>query len=248
MTRQSPAIQFTNVSKYFFLNQGRTVLSNRIASWLGEPHSDCRFVALKGVTFQVAKGEAVGIVGPNGAGKSTLLSLVSGIAEPDSGRVVVSGTVAPLLELGSGFHPDLTGVENLQLNASLLGFSKRRVKEMYTEIVEFAGIGDFIHRPLRTYSAGMVMRLAFSIAINMDPDILVIDEILAVGDAAYQEKSFGRILELHKAGKTLLIVSHSAGMIRQLCDRAIWLEKGQIKMDGKTCEVLETYLGVAKKT
>ena len=184
------------------------------------------------------------VLGSNGAGKSTLLSLVAGLSRPDAGSIAVNGRIAALLELGSGFHPDLTGAENITLNASLLGLSRRRTAELFDEIVEFAGIGEeFIEEPLRTYSTGMMMRLAFSVAINMDPEVLLVDEVLAVGDSAFQEKCFAKIHDFRKAGKSLLCVSHAAGMIQQLCDHAIWLDHGEVVMNGGINEVLEAYNG-----
>jgi ABC-type polysaccharide/polyol phosphate transport system ATPase subunit len=183
------------------------------------------------------------VVGPTGAGKSTLLGLLAGLAQPDCGEITVNGRVAALLELGSGFHPDLTGAENLWLNASLLGLTRKRTEELFDTIVEFAGIGEFIGEPLRTYSAGMLMRLAFSVAVNTDADILVIDEILAVGDQAFQAKCFERILEFRRGSKTILCVSHSLEMLESLCDRALWLDHGEVMMDGTMRSVREAYEG-----
>lgn len=199
------------------------------------------FFALKNVTFDIREGETVGVVGRNGAGKSTLLSLVAGISYPDAGKVTVDGRVAALLELGSGFHGDLTGEENVFLNASLLGLSRARTKDKFDAIVEFSGIGDFIKEPLRTYSSGMIMRLAFSVAINVDPSFLIVDEVLAVGDSAFQAKCSQKILEFKNAGKGLLIVSHAGKTIQQLCDRAIWLDHGKLRMDGSTEHVISAY-------
>jgi lipopolysaccharide transport system ATP-binding protein len=184
------------------------------------------------------------VVGSNGAGKSTLLSLVAGLSKPDVGSIAVNGRIAALLELGSGFHHDLTGAENITLNASLLGLSRKRTAQLFDQIVEFSGIGhEFIGEPIRTYSSGMVMRLAFSVAINMDPDLLLIDEVLAVGDAAFQEKCFQKIRDFRHSGKSLLCVSHSAGMVAELCDRAIWLDHGELVMGGAISEVMEAYNG-----
>ena len=181
------------------------------------------------------------IIGGNGAGKSTLLSLVAGLSRPNEGRVSVNGKVAALLELGSGFHPDLTGRENVSLNASLLGLSRKRTEECFDAILEFSGIGDFIEEPIRTYSSGMIMRLAFSVAVNVDPDILIIDEVLAVGDQNFQTKCFEKIRGFKNAGKTLLFVSHAAEMVRQLCDQALWLHHGKAMMFGGPEEVLSAY-------
>jgi ABC-type polysaccharide/polyol phosphate transport system ATPase subunit len=200
------------------------------------------FFALRHVSFSIERGESLAVIGSNGAGKSTLLGLVAGIAQPDEGIVTVRGQVTALLELGSGFHPDLTGRENVRLNAALLGLSRKRTADAFEQIVEFSGIRDFIDEPLRTYSTGMVMRLAFSVAINRDPDILLVDEVLAVGDAAFQAKCIDKIREFRRAGKTLLCVSHTT-MIGQLCDRAIWLDHGELILSGPVPDVLEAYAG-----
>jgi ABC-type polysaccharide/polyol phosphate transport system ATPase subunit len=241
MSKKAAAIEFRNVTKTFVLNQGRAVLLSQLGQWFSKPENEQKFTALKNVSFTLYRGESLGIVGRNGAGKSTLLSLASGVALPDAGQVTVHGRIAPLLELGSGFHGDLTGAENLRLNASLLGFSRQQVAEAYDRIVEYSGIGEFIHEPLKTYSNGMIVRLAFSIAINIDPDILVVDEVLAVGDAGFQEKCLNSMQALRKKGKTLLLVSHSTQMIRQFCDRAIWMDRGEVRKNGKTEEVLAAY-------
>jgi ABC-type polysaccharide/polyol phosphate transport system ATPase subunit len=190
----------------------------------------------------VQRGESLAVIGSNGAGKSTLLGLVAGISQPDEGTVTVNGQVTALLELGSGFHPSLTGRENVRLNAALLGLSRRQTVDAFERIVEFSGIREFIDEPLRTYSTGMIMRLAFSVAVNRDPEVLLIDEILAVGDAAFQAKCIEKIHEFRNAGKTLLCVSHT-NMIGQLCDRAIWLDHGEVMLSGAVRDVLEAYAG-----
>jgi ABC-type polysaccharide/polyol phosphate transport system ATPase subunit len=236
------AIEFQGVSKSFARHGGRMLLRHRIMRWLKGEHAQ-RFYALKNVSFHVEQGEGLAVVGPNGAGKSTLLGLVAGLARPDTGTVTVNGRVVALLELGSGFHADLTGAENIRVNASLIGLSRRRTTELYERIVEFSGIQDFIDEPLRTYSSGMMMRLAFSVAIHMDPEILLVDEVLAVGDAAFQEKCFARIREFRASGKTLMFVSHSSSMVREMCDRAIWLDHGELMMTGRIGEVIEAYQG-----
>lgn len=218
------------------------LLRDRLAHWLKGRHRD-RFFALKNVSFSVEEGEGLAVVGANGAGKSTLLGLVAGLAQPDEGTLRVNGRIAALLELGSGFHPDLTGAENVRVNAALIGLSRRRTSELFDEIVDFSGIGEFIEEPLRTYSSGMVMRLAFSVAINLDPEILLVDEVLAVGDAAFQEKCFERLRQFRQAGKTLLCVSHSTVMVREMCDRAIWLDHGELMMAGLIGDVIEAYEG-----
>jgi ABC-type polysaccharide/polyol phosphate transport system ATPase subunit len=236
------AIEFQSVSKSFHRHTGRLLLRHRLAHWFRGQRGE-RFYALKNVSFELEEGEGLAVIGANGAGKSTLLGLVAGLATPDTGTVTVNGRIAALLELGSGFHPDLTGAENVRVNASLIGLSRRRTAELFDQIVEFAGIGDFIGEPLRTYSTGMIMRLAFSVAINMDPEILLIDEVLAVGDQAFQAKCFERIHRFRHAGKTLLCVSHATGMVQELCDRAIWLDRGELMMSGRIRDVIEAYEG-----
>lgn len=196
------------------------------------------FWALRDVSFEVKRGEVLGIIGHNGAGKSTLLKVISGILKPTSGSVQVNGTVVPMLELGSGFDFDLTGRENVFLNGAILGYSEQFLKEKYEEIVDFSELGQFIDVPLRNYSSGMVMRLAFSIATVVQPDILIVDEILSVGDADFQEKSKRRMLELMGGGTTVLFVSHSLGQIQEMCDRVLWLEKGSVHMLGKAEDVI----------
>lgn len=200
------------------------------------------FWALKDVSFEVNHGEAVGIVGDNGAGKSTLLGIIVGSIYPTYGRVIRNGDIGALLELGAGFHPDLTGRENIYLNASLKGLSKKEVDKKFDQIVEFSELGDFIDTSIRTYSAGMIARLGFSVATNIDFDILLIDEVLAVGDQAFQKKCMDRILGFKDEGKTILFVSHSMGAVQQLCDRAIWLERGVVKGDGETGGIIKPYI------
>jgi ABC-type polysaccharide/polyol phosphate transport system ATPase subunit len=236
------AIEFQNVSKSFLRHEGQILLRDRISSWLRQTRRE-RFYALKNVSFELAAGESLAVLGRNGAGKSTLLSLVAGLAKPDQGLIKVNGCVAPLLELGSGFHPDLTGKENVLLNAALLGFSRKRAYMQYDAIVEFSGIGDFIEEPLRTYSSGMIVRLAFSVAINLDPEILIVDEVLAVGDSAFQAKCFDWVRRFRESGKTILAVSHASQMVQQLCDRAIWLDAGELIMTGNVQDVAEAYAG-----
>ena len=199
------------------------------------------FHALKDVSFEIKKGEVVGIVGNNGAGKSTLLKVISGILCPTKGDVELSGNVVPMLELGSGFDFDLTGRENVFLNGAILGYSEAFLKSKYDEIVEFSELGEFIDIPVRNYSSGMVMRLAFSIASMVSPDILIVDEILAVGDAAFQEKSYARMMELMSHGTTVLLVSHNLDQIRGLCDRVIWLDHGNVVQIGDTQPVCDAY-------
>ena len=201
------------------------------------------FVALKNISFSIPAGQTVGVVGLNGAGKSTLLSLIVGLCPPDEGAVVVNGKVAALLQLGAGFHPDLSGRENVYMNASLLGLSAEKTEKAFDSIVDFSGVGQFIDEPLRTYSSGMYVRLAFAVAIHVDPDILIIDEVLSVGDQAFQSKCNAKILEFKQQGKTLVFVSHSAATVQSLCERALWLDHGELVMDGEAAQVLEAYEG-----
>jgi len=231
-------IRVDGVSKFFERGRGAKQILRCLC---GRGENRGRFCALKNVSLQVNDHESLSIIGANGAGKSTLLSLIAGLAQPDEGRIEVGGSMATLLELGSGFHPDLTGFENLKLNASLLGFTRRQVEDLCTQIVEFADIGDSLHEPTRTYSTGMVLRLAFSIAIHLDPSILIIDEVLAVGDAGFQSKCRERIRQFRQRGKTLLCVTHDHGAVLELCDKAIWLDHGEVMMYGKPGNVLAAY-------
>lgn len=201
------------------------------------------FSALTDVSFSIKKGEVIGIIGHNGAGKSTLLKIISGILKPTEGSIEVHGNIVPMLELGSGFDYDLTGRENIFLNGAILGCSEDFLKEKYDEIVAFSELGKFIEIPIRNYSSGMLMRLAFSIATVVNPDILIVDEILAVGDANFQAKSKARMMELMGGGTTVLFVSHSIEQIREMCDRVIWLDHGRVKMIGDANEVCNRYEG-----
>jgi ABC-type polysaccharide/polyol phosphate transport system ATPase subunit len=200
------------------------------------------FWALKGVSLSVSKGESLAVIGRNGAGKSTLLSLLLGVAQPTKGSVEISGKRTPLLELGAGFHPDLTGIENIIMNGVLLGHTEREVRDRMEAITAFSELGEFIQMPLRTYSSGMQMRLAFSIAIHTSPEVLLIDEILAVGDESFQKKSSKALLELIKGGVTTVYVSHSMEAVKKTCDRAIWLEQGEIRAEGEAGRIVEEYL------
>jgi lipopolysaccharide transport system ATP-binding protein len=205
-----------------------------------------RFVALDDVSLKIERGETVGLIGPNGAGKSTLLKLVSGIIEPTSGRMMTHGRVGALLELGSGFHPDLTGRENIYLNGSILGLSRAEIRDKMDEII--AELERFIDAPVRHYSSGMYVRLGFSVAVHTEPDILLVDEALAVGDAAFQSKCLDRIADLRGSGVTIILVSHDLVSIQSLCDRAIWLEQGRIRMQGDPVDVVMAYVSsIAEK-
>ncbi len=198
--------------------------------------------ALRGIDLTVRRGETVGIIGRNGAGKSTLLKVISKVMKPTEGTARVSGTIAPILELGSGFDYELTGLENVYLNALLLGHSKREIEERVDEIVDFSGLGDFIRAPLRNYSSGMQARLGFSIATAWVPDILILDEVLSVGDATFTQKCEDRLRTFHDAGATVLMVSHATQAITKNCTRAVWLDDGEMKADGDASEVIALYL------
>jgi lipopolysaccharide transport system ATP-binding protein len=200
------------------------------------------FQALKDISFSIPKGKVVGILGKNGAGKSTLLQLVCGTLAPSKGEVQVNGRVAALLELGSGFNPEFTGIENVYMNAQILGLTREQTDAKLTDILAFANIGEFIYQPVKVYSSGMFARLAFSVAISVDPDVLIVDEVLSVGDAWFQHKSMARMRRMMESGVSVLFVSHSIEAVRALCDEAIWLEQGQIKMKGNVTEVTNAYM------
>ena len=199
------------------------------------------FLALDDVSFVLEKGKTLGLIGKNGTGKSTTLKLISGILKPTSGSIRTYGNIVPMLELGAGFDLELTGKENIYLNGAILGYSKEYLESKYDEIVDFAEIRDFIDMPIRNYSSGMMARLAFSIASVVQPEILIVDEILAVGDVAFQEKSFNRMKELMSGGATVLFVSHDLEKIEEMCDKVIWLNKGKVVMFGDTDEVCTAY-------
>jgi lipopolysaccharide transport system ATP-binding protein len=203
---------------------------------------EAEFLALKNISLQVNKGEVFGLVGPNGAGKTTLLRLVARIMRPSSGRVQVYGRVAPLLAMGAGFHNELTGRENIYINGVMLGFTRREMEQKFESIVEFAELWDFIDAPLRTYSSGMVARLGFAVATETMPDILIVDEVLSVGDTAFQEKSLARIHSFQEQGATILFVSHGMDTVRKMCHRAAWLDHGQIHFVGEANEAVDRYL------
>ncbi len=235
-------IKVENVSVRFKMPNDRIdTLKQYVVQLLkGQIHKQ-EFWALQDVSFTVEKGEVLGIIGHNGAGKSTLLKVISGIIKPRTGSVEVKGNVVPMLELGSGFDIEFNGRENIFLNGSILGYSEKYLREKYDEIVEFSELQKFLEVPIRNYSSGMLMRLAFSIAAEVNPEILIVDEILAVGDANFQEKSRKRMMELMGGGTTVLFVSHSLDQIREMCDRVLWLDHGKVKMIGKTEEVCDAY-------
>ena len=197
---------------------------------------------LKGISLKIKKGEVVALIGTNGSGKSTLLKLLTKIIYPNKGRIETNGKLTSLLELGAGFHPDFSGRENIYFNASIFGLTKKEIDSRLEDIIEFSELKDFIDSPVRTYSSGMYMRLAFSVARNVEADILLIDEILSVGDEHFQNKCFEKMLELKKQGKTMVFVTHSMGTVKKLCNRAIWLKDGLIKMDGDTEKVVDEYI------
>lgn len=197
---------------------------------------------LDGVSFDIKKGEAVGLIGKNGCGKSTTLKLLNRIMYPTSGTIRVNGRVSSLIELGAGFHPDMSGRENIYTNASIFGLTKKQIDEKLDDIIEFSELGEAVDNPVRTYSSGMYMRLAFAVAINVDADILLIDEILAVGDQHFQDKCIAKMKELKAQGKTMVFVTHSMNTVKEFCSRAVWLSNGVIKMDDEPDKVIEEYL------
>jgi ABC-type polysaccharide/polyol phosphate transport system ATPase subunit len=240
-------LRFDRVTKTFAHRAGQMLLRDRIADLIF-PSRRGRLEALKEVSFQLDPGQSLGLVGLNGAGKSTLLNLATGLLEPDSGQVQVEGRVAALLELSAGFHQDLTGAENLRINAALMGLSRRQTAERFEDILEFSGAREFIHEPLRNYSSGMILRLAFAVAVSADPDILLIDELIGVGDQAFQDKALEKIRSFQQAGKTVLLASHSSELMTKLCERALWLDRGRIMMSGASREVLAAYRGSTSTT
>lgn len=237
-------IEVNDVTMQFRMNNDKILsLKEFVTTALRGKLKYDKFTALDHVSFSVEKGETLGLIGRNGAGKSTILKVISGILKPTEGSVKTYGNVVPMLELGSGFDYELTGKENIFLNGAILGYSEEFLNEKYDEIVEFSELGDFIHSPIRNYSSGMLARLAFSVATVVNPDILIVDEILSVGDASFQEKSRRRMMELMGGGTTVLFVSHSLEQIRELCSHVVWLEHGQVKMIGKVDEVCDAYEG-----
>lgn len=197
---------------------------------------------LKGINLKIKKGEVVGLIGVNGSGKSTLLKLMTKIIYPNKGRITTNGKLTSLLELGAGFHPDFSGRENIYFNASIFGLTRKQIDDRLDDIIKFSELEDFIDNPVRTYSSGMYMRLAFSVAINVDADILLIDEILSVGDQHFQEKCYAKIESLKEQGKTIVIVTHGMETVNRFCTRAVWLHEGKIKMDGEAEPVTKVYL------
>jgi ABC-type polysaccharide/polyol phosphate transport system ATPase subunit len=246
-----PAIEVEHLSKRYRLGEDQFGVTlreavarsvRRLGRRGGRPRRD-EIWSLQDVSFQVAEGEALGVIGRNGAGKSTLLKLLSRITEPTGGVARTRGRVAALLEVGTGFHPELTGRENVYLNAAILGMGRRAVDRRFDEIVAFAGMERFIDTPIKRYSSGMYLRLAFSVAAHLEPDILAVDEVLAVGDAEFQAKCVGRMASAEREGRTVVFVSHNLDAIARLCPRSVWLEQGSVQAIGPTAEVLNDYLG-----
>lgn len=234
------AITIDALSKEFIVSHEAYASLKGKLLWWRRPTLQ-KLLALDSITFNVDKGECVAIIGPNGAGKSTLLSILARVYKPTSGKVFLNGHVAPLLELGAGFHPDLTGIENVYFNGVILGLTRQQVAERMEDIVTFSELGAYIDAPIRTYSSGMLLRLGFSVAIHVDASILLVDEALAVGDLEFQKKCFNRITTFKERGGAILFVSHDMTSVRQAADRTIWMQSGSIKMEGTTNEVVDAY-------
>lgn len=243
MAKKDTAISVENMTKEFkvFYDKPST-LKERLVFW-NKKKSESRKV-LNQINLEIKKGETVALIGTNGSGKSTLLKLMTKIIYPTKGKIVTNGKLTSLLELGAGFHPDFTGRENIYFNASIFGLTKKEIEKRIDDIIAFSELEEFIDSPVRTYSSGMYMRLAFSVAINVDAEILLIDEILAVGDQHFQDKCFEKLHELKNSDKTIVIVSHALDSIKQLCNRAIWIYNGEVKMDGNIEKVVEEYIKV----
>jgi lipopolysaccharide transport system ATP-binding protein len=227
------------------LSDGVKQFTRKLVHPFAPPENDNtheEFWALKDVDFEINSGESVGFIGSNGAGKSTLLKVLSRITEPTSGKITIQGRVASLLEVGTGFHPELTGRENIFLNGAILGMSKDEIRKKFDEIVAFSEVEKFLDTPVKRYSSGMYVRLAFAVAAHLEPDILIVDEVLAVGDASFQKKCLGKMDEAGKEGRTILFVSHNMGVISQLCSKCVWLDKGKIREIGQTGAVINSYM------
>lgn len=239
------AIEVQNVYKTFdvYLDKANSI-KEKLLFWQRNK-KEVREV-LKDINLNIKKGEAVALIGVNGSGKSTLLKLMTKIIYPNKGKIITHGKLTSLLELGAGFHADFSGRENIYFNASIFGLTKKEIDNRLEQIIEFSELRDYIDNPIRTYSSGMFMRLAFAVAINVDADILLVDEILSVGDQHFQTKCINKMKELKKEGKTMVFVTHSLGSAKELCDRSVWLSNGKIKMDGETNTVIEKYLEETK--
>jgi lipopolysaccharide transport system ATP-binding protein len=235
------AIRAENLSKRFWLHTDRrTALKERLVR--GRAPRGREFWAIRDASFEIEEGSTFGLLGHNGSGKSTTLKVLAGIYRPTSGRVFVNGRVSALLELGAGFHGELTGRENIRLNGAILGMSRRQIDAAMEGIIDFAGIGEFIDSPVKVYSSGMFVRLGFAIAVSLDPEILIVDEVIAVGDEEFQRKCFDHLFELRKRGTTIVLVTHALGLIQDLCDRAAWLDHGLVREIGPAREVVDSYL------
>jgi len=242
----TPAVVVDNVSlRYRMYKEKNDSLKTALLRGRRSVHED--FLALDGVSFDVPAGSTFGLVGRNGAGKSTLLKCLARIIYPDGGSIRANGKVASLLEVGSGFHPELSGRENIFLNGSILGMSKKDLTRKLDEIIDFSGVRKFIDQPVKNYSSGMYVRLGFSIAINVNPDILVVDEILAVGDASFRAKCAQKFVEFKEAGKTVIMVTHSMGALKEMCDQAAWIDQGQLVQVGDAPSVVAAYLESVEK-
>lgn len=240
------AVEALGISKkYRVRRHPPTTLKSHLLRDIWRPRRDLIQTrwALQDVSFEVARGEAVGVIGRNGSGKSTLLKLLNGTLRPDAGSVRVEGRVAALIELSAGFHPELTGRENVVVTGIMLGMTKRMVRDRMDEIIAFADIGDCLDDPIRTYSSGMVLRLGFSVATTVTPDVMLLDELFAVGDAEFAGRCLARMNEFRRRGNTIIVVSHDLGLIRDWCDRAIWLQDGRISAAGPAGEIVDRYLG-----
>ena len=239
------AVEFKNVYKsyplYHHITGGIKNLVFNLPKALKEMKK-MKFQALEDISFQIKKGECVAFIGRNGAGKSTTLGLIAQVLKENSGKVTISGRISPLLELGGGFHPELTGLENIKLNGVLLGLTRKQVQKKLNDIVDFSELGDFINHPIRTYSSGMLARLGFSVIAHLDPEILLIDEVLAVGDAKFQEKCLNKMKEFKERGVTIILVTHSLSDVKNLCSRAIWIDNHRIKMDDVVEKVIPEYI------
>lgn len=241
MRNKEDVIEVTDVCKKFkvYYDKGKTLKEKALRA---DRNKYTEREVLKDISFCVKKGEAVGLIGQNGCGKSTTLKLLTRIMYPDAGTVELKGRVSSLLELGAGFHPDMSGRENIYINASIFGLRRKEIEKRMDEIISFSELGEYIDNPIRTYSSGMYMRLAFSVAINVNADILLIDEILAVGDVNFQAKCFNKMMEIKKQGTTIVLVSHSMDQVERICERSIWIQEGRIRMDGPSREVHSQYL------
>ena len=243
MKNNNYVISVKNVYKQFKLNSDKPYTLKERLVFARRNKKECREI-LNNINIDIEKGETVALIGINGSGKSTLLKLMTKIIYPNKGKVITKGKLTSLLELGAGFHPDFTGRENIYFNASIFGLTRKQIDERLNQIIEFSELGDLIDTPVRTYSSGMYMRLAFSVAINVDADILLIDEILAVGDQHFQDKCFEKLMELKNSDKTIVIVSHSLDSVKKLCNRAIWIYEGKVRMDGEVSKVIDEYLKI----